>query len=212
MHPIDCTSAVRIISFLTYVAQGNKLTVGTAFTAIALFNMIRQPLNTVPTWLVQVLQTRVSLKRIEKFLEEDEVDGQVSSLKEDTDLGPARKELGPDVFGLKNASFKWNAIKKEEDEKNAKGSKKDKNGKKAGPQADLEAALQTSLAEALPETASAEEPVFELRDIDVIFPEGLTVVTGPTASGKTALLVCLLISYSTLLGLIQIHSWLSSEK
>ena len=31
---------------------------------------------------------------------------------------------------------------------------------------------------------------FELKDISVKFPEGkLTIVTGPTASGKTALLV-----------------------
>ena len=47
------------------------------------------------------------------------------------------------------------------------------------------------------ETASsigeANDHRFELRDITVMFPEGeLTVVTGPTASGKTALLVCLL--------------------
>jgi ABC-type multidrug transport system fused ATPase/permease subunit len=39
---------------------------------------------------------------------------------------------------------------------------------------------------------SAEQPRFELKDITVKFPEGqLTVVTGPTASGKTALLVCI---------------------
>ncbi len=35
---------------------------------------------------------------------------------------------------------------------------------------------------------------FELRDLTIKFPEGeLTVVTGPTASGKTALLVSLII-------------------
>ena len=184
---------MSIVSFLVFVAQGNKLTVGTAFTAIALFNMIRQPLNTVPTWLVQVLQTRVALKRIEKFLDEDEVDGQVSSLKEDTDISASRKELGPEAFGLKNASFKWNAVPKEDDEKKNKDAKKSGKDKKSGSsaQADLEAALQTSLNEALPGPESSEETVFELRDIDVIFPEGLTVVTGPTASGKTALLVSL---------------------
>ena len=63
------------------MGTGEKLTGGTAFTAIALFGMVRAPLNTVPTWIVQVLQTRVALKRIEVFLEEEEVDGQVSSLK-----------------------------------------------------------------------------------------------------------------------------------
>lgn len=49
---------VSIIAFFTYVVQGYELTVGTAFTAIALFNMIRQPLNVIPTWIVQILQVR----------------------------------------------------------------------------------------------------------------------------------------------------------
>ena len=36
----------------------------------------------------------------------------------------------------------------------------------------------------------SRDRLFELRDISISFPEGeLTVVTGPTASGKTALLV-----------------------
>jgi hypothetical protein len=35
-----------------------------------------------------------------------------------------------------------------------------------------------------------EDVRFELRDINIVFPEGkLSVITGPTASGKTALLV-----------------------
>ena len=38
--------------------------------------------------------------------------------------------------------------------------------------------------------ASSDEPRFELRNVNIIFPEGqLTLVTGPTASGKTALLL-----------------------
>lgn len=39
--------------------------------------------------------------------------------------------------------------------------------------------------------APDEDHRFELKDLNIRFPEGeLTVVTGPTASGKTALLVC----------------------
>lgn len=38
--------------------------------------------------------------------------------------------------------------------------------------------------------SSPEDHRFELKDISVRFPEGeLSVITGPTASGKTALLV-----------------------
>ena len=59
---------------MTYVMQGNQLTISTAFTvghslatflisclfqlcqAIALFNMVRAPLNVIPSWIVQILQ------------------------------------------------------------------------------------------------------------------------------------------------------------
>ena len=70
---------VSIISFMTYVMRGNQLTISTAFTvrrslsaflkvismltpilphsqAIALFNMVRAPLNVIPAWIVQILQ------------------------------------------------------------------------------------------------------------------------------------------------------------
>ena len=65
---------VSITSFLVFVLQGNELTVSIAFTvrlfsmfvpiaqtdrmrqAIALFNMVRLPLNIIPTWIVQILQ------------------------------------------------------------------------------------------------------------------------------------------------------------
>ncbi|KAJ7789591.1 ABC transporter type 1, transmembrane domain-containing protein [Mycena olivaceomarginata] len=39
------------ISFLTYVILGNQLAIGTAFTSIALFGMIRSPLNVIPSWV-----------------------------------------------------------------------------------------------------------------------------------------------------------------
>jgi excinuclease UvrABC ATPase subunit len=43
--------------------------------------------------------------------------------------------------------------------------------------------------------SDASEYRFELRDINIVFPERqLTVVTGPTASGKTALLVSILVA------------------
>ncbi|KAG1843494.1 hypothetical protein F4604DRAFT_1938195 [Suillus subluteus] len=84
MFSLIWTSApilVSLISFFTFVYQGNQLTVSVAFTSIALFSMIRQPLNVIPAWIVQILQTGVALKRIEKYLEEDEVDEQVFSIK-----------------------------------------------------------------------------------------------------------------------------------
>ncbi|KAJ7104541.1 hypothetical protein C8R43DRAFT_906911 [Mycena crocata] len=72
-----------------------------------------------------------------------------------------------DVYGLavENGSFKWNGLQSKKDAK-------------------------TNSAQFEP---TNEDTHFELRDISVAFPEGrITCVVGPTASGKTALLLALL--------------------
>lgn len=73
---------VSVVSFFVYVMRKNDLDVATAFTvseihtsneeacpltviqAITLFTMIKQPLNTIPTWVVQLL--RVSFPFLRK--------------------------------------------------------------------------------------------------------------------------------------------------
>ncbi|KAL5521010.1 hypothetical protein ACEPAG_8932 [Sanghuangporus baumii] len=197
---------VSVISFLTYVSRGHELTVGTAFTAIALFSMIRQPLNGIPTWIVQVLQTRVTLQRLETFLGEDEVGPQVSTLKEDV-----KKEFSDVmVLGLENASLKWNAVEEKEKSDDNKSKGKDNRVKRKGSvQRDIEAAitetLQSDISRAGTETVD-QDHMFELRDISVVFPDGaLSVVTGPTASGKTALLLALLGEMTLIDGKILMH-------
>ena len=188
---------VSVVSFASYIWLGNQLTVSVAFTAISLFAMVRAPLNVIPTWIVFMMQTKVALDRIQGYIDDDEVDGQVSSLKRYTEGHGDMEGLG-----IIKGSFKWNEVEE-------KGGK-DK-GKSAKPSAsDSDRDATSTLAEDDPERR------FELRDISVTFPDGgLTVVTGamcslphyfmtlipmcsgPTASGKTALLVsmmCLLVA------------------
>ena len=138
--------------------------------------------------MLTCLKTRVAMQRIETFLNEDEVDEQVSTIKR-SKMGPTAPSF--DEFGLRDASFKWNAV--EEKEKEKKDDVKGKsNGKVNGSTTDagggdIEAEAVDAVAAALTDET---DRIFELRDISVIFPEGeLSVVTGPTASGKTALLV-----------------------
>jgi len=97
----------------------------------------------------------------------------VSSLKRNV-AAPTAADI---VLGIENASFiHAGAEKKKEEEK--KSSKpwfwKRWFVKKEVPK-DTES----------PVAAEEEETPFELRDIDIVFPPGvLTLVTGPTASGK----------------------------
>ncbi|KAI0065886.1 multidrug resistance-associated ABC transporter [Artomyces pyxidatus] len=190
---------VSVISFLVFVMQGNELTVSIAFTAIALFNMIRTPLNIVPTFLVQVLQTGVALNRIAVYLDEDEVDEQVSSLKK-KNAGPhASEDDFVKGFGIENGTFKWNEVEEKAADKKEDG-KKPANGSESTTPTVVEndEADRSSVS-----IGEAGDHRFELKDITVLFPERqLSLITGPTASGKSALLMALLGELTTLSGRI----------
>jgi len=121
------------------------------------------------------------LQRIAVYLDEDEVSDQVSTLKKTTTNNPESDE--DTGFGIINASFKWNAVEEKEDDV------KLDQGKSTNSPRDSSMTSETAASDAASSLVD-EDHKFELRDIDVMFPEGeLTVVTGPTASGKTALLV-----------------------
>ncbi|EKM76533.1 hypothetical protein AGABI1DRAFT_122491 [Agaricus bisporus var. burnettii JB137-S8] len=197
---------VSITSFLVYVMQGNQLTISTAFTAITLFNMLRLPLNILPQWIIQILQTGVAIKRISVYLDEEEVSGQVSSLKKDASP-PSATTNSDEGLGFDNATFRWNEVPVDSDKddngkENGKGKARDPitNSDTVGDDASSTVGDRASSVEA-DFTASEEERCFELKDLNLRFPEGqLTVVTGPTASGKTALLMALLGEMTTISG------------
>ena len=66
-----------LIVFFTYVKLGNSLDAATAFTTIALFNVLRFPFGQMPGALTQYNTTSVSAKRIKDFLLADELAGYV---------------------------------------------------------------------------------------------------------------------------------------
>lgn len=128
----------------------------------------------------------MALDRIATYLDEDEVDEQVSSLK-GSQFGLS---VGDDDItkglGIENGTFKWNEVEKKDGDP-AKTAK--------SVASTLENAVQTANDEVERGSVTASEASeyrFELREINIMFPERqLTLVTGPTASGKTALLVSL---------------------
>jgi hypothetical protein len=101
------------------------------------------------------------------------VSDQVSSLKK-TRSGPHLAGSNEDEgLGIENGSFKWNEVV-------------ENTADKKSTNLDSESTTGTAIAD--PEESTDHK--FELRNISVLFPEGqLSIITGPTASGKTALLV-----------------------
>ncbi|KAF9149045.1 hypothetical protein BG015_009183 [Linnemannia schmuckeri] len=151
---------VTIMTFFTYTKiAGNILTPEIAFPALALFNVLRAPMDAFPEMLSQCLRCKVSAARIDRFLDEEEV------LVYANATAKPRKNLPTDpIIGFKNATFSY-AGKAEQDAANTAH----ENG----------------------ETLNGHH--FELKDLNLEFPVGeLSVITGPTGSGKTSLLLSLL--------------------
>ncbi|GJJ76701.1 hypothetical protein EMPS_09060 [Entomortierella parvispora] len=184
-----------LVIFLAYVKlYGNELSASTMFTTIALFSIMMNTLGSVPLSIQASMHTAVSLGRISNFMVEEDivrdtvitkVDSKASRRRQDhTDGHGASSTLASElpIVGFANATFNW----PNKDEVDAtKGTDTKKAAKKDGS-ASTEAA-----------SSSTAEPVvqerFQLKNITLDFPvEKLSVIVGPTGSGKSALLLALL--------------------
>lgn len=67
---------VALASFTVYVLidEANVLDAQTAFVSLTYFNLLRAPLNLIPMLIVYVIQCSVSLKRVNKFMNAEELD------------------------------------------------------------------------------------------------------------------------------------------
>ncbi|KAH3667094.1 hypothetical protein WICMUC_005441 [Wickerhamomyces mucosus] len=89
---------VTFISFSIYIFVSKKqLTTPIAFTALSLFNLLRTPLDQLSDMLSFAIQSKVSLDRVEEFLNEEET----------TKYEQLTEHPNSDKIGFKNASFSW---------------------------------------------------------------------------------------------------------
>lgn len=91
---------VSLTTFATYVLidKNNVLDVKKAFVSIALFNNMRYPLSLFSTLISSFVQGCVSLKRIKKFLNSNELDT-VQNSKTENEV----------ALSIKNGVFSWDA-------------------------------------------------------------------------------------------------------
>ncbi|CAJ0747688.1 10084_t:CDS:10 [Entrophospora sp. SA101] len=140
---------VSVISFIAYTKiMGNELTVSIAFTSISLFNELRFAFNVIPEFVMELFQCLISVNRIEKFLEEDEI-----AISNENYTSIENK------IAFENATVTWNKNK---------------------------ATKET-------ETNENVAPIFTINDLNIEFPmKELSIICGPTGSGKTLLMMSLL--------------------
>lgn len=180
----------QITAFASYtVIEGKKLDVSTGFTAIALFSMLRNPLSVLPMIINMIFQAKVSLDRINAFLQEDEVPEWViknSSDQVQAELDEANKDR---TIVLKGATFRWQVAKPANDTKQP-------------PKSSFFASLRFWRKKAAADLMSEAEQSqgqqensapFHLTEIDFQPPAAkITLICGPTGSGKSSLLSAIL--------------------
>ena len=184
-----------LTAFASYtLVEGKRLDVATGFTAIALFGMLRNPLGVLPMIVNMIFQAKVSMDRIDVFLQEDEVPewviqnsnahGDQASLASDADTDR--------TVVLEGATLRWHATKPIDKPKlpakpSFLSSLKFWKKKVPPPEAQEETANEHD------EDAPEEVEPFHLTALDFRPPAGkMTLICGPTGSGKSSLLSALL--------------------
>ncbi|KAJ2491335.1 hypothetical protein IWW37_002417 [Coemansia sp. RSA 2050] len=190
--------AIFVIGF------GNKLSAEVAFTSILVFQYIRMVFQRLPGFMNWVIGGYVALGRIESYLGQPQV--------QDLEKRVAYTDSDRDELGFESADLEW--------ESPSTNVKSDNGiavaGKNVASVDTSDATEHTPLladsaaAAATPHTLVALSPAsksyssfslddgnnvvrFVLKGIDVRFPHGvLSVVAGPTGSGKSSLLLALI--------------------
>lgn len=196
-----------IIVFVTYVnIQDEPLSAATAFTTVALFNIMRLPFAFMPMGLLQYIQSKISLRRLERYLALPELDTYVvNAPPPDADKDSAQAQSGS--ISIRNGTFSWNnpdgpEIKPVQDEKPKKPKGKSRRssrksngdeGSQGAPSDDASMSRSThSLGTMTHEDGKGVVPI-TLQDITCdIVPGSLVAVVGSVGSGKSSFLSAIL--------------------
>ncbi|KAL2068191.1 hypothetical protein VTL71DRAFT_16289 [Oculimacula yallundae] len=103
--------AITFFSFVVYTLIEKKpLYPSIAFTAISLFTILRVPLDQLGDMIAHVQESKVSVDRVEEFLNEEETEKYEQLQHDNLD------EDGDQMIGFKNATFSWGAKQDPADE------------------------------------------------------------------------------------------------
>lgn len=199
-----------IIVFVTYVKiQDEPLSAATAFTTVALFNIMRFPFAFMPMGLLQYIQSKISMKRLERYLALPELNEYVQDthhpdVSDDSD-SPFIKSGS---IKITNGSFGWidpdgpeikpvqDEQPKKEKRRSRRGSKKDNEQDNSKKPVESSAMLKSSSFLSLTSLASTESgkanPI-TLQELNVEIESGsLVAVVGSVGSGKSSFLSAIL--------------------
>ncbi|KAJ2845988.1 hypothetical protein J3B02_004525, partial [Coemansia erecta] len=194
---------ILVVIFGVYaIGLGQQLTAEVAFTAISVFQLIRIVFEQLPGTLNWIVGGYVSLQRIDQYLQQPQLQSSDVRIAKHTDsqneeLGFAnanlewagQPEIGAKALSVPTASsasaFSANS------EQMPLLADIVPSGTRTRLEPDLESALQSQSSP--PCSANGTNAPFALKSIDIRFPLGsLSLIAGPTGSGKSSLLAALI--------------------
>lgn len=202
-----------IIVFLTYVnIQDQPLTAATAFTTVALFNLMRFPFAFMPMGLLQYIQSKISLKRLERYLAMPELNLYVlDTPPPDTPEDSPYAQSGS--ISIIDGSFSWvdpdgPEIKPVQDEEKKKEKRKPRASRRksnitsttTSEQGDAAAAKNGGISVSLHSVVSSVTSEGTGKGLGItlqnitcqIAPGSLVAVVGSVGSGKSSFLSAIL--------------------
>ena len=185
---------VSLITFAFYVWMGNELKPSTAFPALALFNVMRFPLNTLPMIITIIVESQVAIERLSNYLAADEIDRKYYS---NSDKAEAENPKGVEFsrldstsggprgnVSIRSGNFSWAKASSEKKKEEKKASKYRRF---------LEIVLPCFFGQTKTKAKDMTTLNTVLRDIDIEIPAGqLCIVAGKVGSGKSSLLSAVL--------------------
>ncbi|XP_044008333.1 ATP-binding cassette sub-family C member 10 isoform X2 [Aphidius gifuensis] len=174
---------ISILTFTTYVLFGNQLDAQTVFTSMALMNMLIGPLNALPWVLNGLTEAWVSIKRIQRLLNLDDLD---------TSTFYTDPPDGIDVM-LKNAAFTVN-----DNADNLDNLEVSPDSIISAPSTSVTAAAATTTKK---NVSFESDKTFLLKELNLNIKKGQLVgIMGKIGSGKSLLLDGLLAEITKLTG------------
>ncbi|KAI9483188.1 MAG: P-loop containing nucleoside triphosphate hydrolase protein [Benjaminiella poitrasii] len=158
---------VTLISFWSFTKlEGQELTAPIAFTAITVFNELRFALNVLPEVFIEWLQAMISIRRIDTYLNEDEVEP--PSSEDEVEHLADNNASNAITIGFQCATVGWSQETYSDFEQQ---------------QQDIDASGGSNVKNAH----------FVLKDLNFTFPNNeLSLISGSTGSGKTLMMLSLL--------------------
>ncbi|KAJ1665762.1 hypothetical protein IW140_003278 [Coemansia sp. RSA 1813] len=189
IHAVALTGPMLILIIMLAVYSmvlGNSLTAEVAFTTISVFQIVRVVLERLPGFFMWATNATVSVARIDSYLHQPQVQALESR------VAPAGAD---DALGFDCASLEWDVALPAKDVESVPNSTP-ATVVDSGEQTPLLGTTSTSHRSPSGISLGSNTPedmvCFSLKDINVRFPlGGLSIVAGPTGSGKSSLLSAL---------------------